>query len=357
VSDQKKSSWLKLIEKCTDCKACEDVCSIFQAIKKYPPYDKLRAVQQLLQSLESGKPENWEAVFLCTKCEACDECCPEDIPITHLIDLGRCFCVEKWGIQYPRQSVITENIRKHGNPFGHQEGRTAWLGELPHSSDTLVHIGCMMSYPLSSMGKSIINILKKLKIDFTISPNERCCGYFVFNSGNHKVAQEIISQNMKVFKQYKQIITLCCGCYTFIKEHYPLKIPITHVIEVIFEKVQNLKINEGYQGERIIFQDSCHIARPHGITDPPRTLIKKMGFELFEFDLPTCCGADGGMRIINPEVAQKAGKLRLLEAKEKSAHLTTLCPFCIAHFRDVADKQNIEIKITSLFKLLEASLP
>ncbi len=357
MSGEDMSAWIEQIEKCTDCNACEAVCSIFQAIKMHPPHEKLRIIKKLIQSPNDEKPDEWEAVFLCTKCEACDECCPERIPITQLIDVGRNICVEKWGVQYPRQNVITENISNFGNPFGNQESRTGWIKDPPTSSDTLLHLGCMMSYPLRSMGKSVINILKKLNVDFTISPDELCCGYFIFNTGNHKAAEEIIKQNMKAFAQYKQIITLCCGCYTFIKEHYPLKTPIKHVIDVIFEKVGDLNIERQYDGKKVIFQDSCHIARPHGITNPPREIIRKMGLELVEFDLPLCCGADGGMRIINPEVAAEVGKMRLREAKAKKSGLTTLCPFCIAHFKDVSEKSSIDVEITSFFELLEKLLP
>jgi Fe-S oxidoreductase len=322
---------------------------------KYAPYEKLQAVRDIVQAKE--KPKNWEAVFLCTKCEACDELCPENIPVTKFIDLGRNYCVQKWGLQYSRQTNIIEKINKFGNPFGNQESRLAWLEEeVSERSDTLLHIGCMISYPLSSMGKSIIRILKKLKIDFTISPEERCCGYFVYNTGNHEEAQALISQNSEIFKQYSQIITACAGCYTFLKAHYSLNTPIKHVIEVIFEKLGTIKLGTPFSGKKAIFQDSCHIARPHGITEEPRMILKRIGLELIEFNSALCCGANGGMRNINPDIALEVGRMRLLEAKEKSDLLVTLCPFCIAHFRDAAQKFNIPIQINSLFEMLDQSL-
>jgi len=343
------------LEKCNNCKVCQDKCSIFRVLGKYAPYEKLKAVRDIVQAKE--KPENWEAVFLCTKCEACDESCPESIPITKIIDLGRNYCVQKWGIQYSRQTSIIENISKFANPFGNQESRLTWLKEeIPERSDTLLHLGCMISYPLSSMGKSIVRILKKLKIDFTISPEERCCGYFVYNTGNHKEAQALISQNSKTFDQYEQIITACAGCYTFFKEHYSLNRPVKHVIEVVFENLGKLKLGKPFVGEKSIFQDSCHIARPHGITEAPRSILKRTELELIEFDSALCCGADGGMRIINLNIALEVGKMRLLEAKEKSDLLITLCPFCIAHFRDASQKFNIAIQISDLFEILEQAI-
>ena len=100
------------IKRCTFCKECEKDCSIFLVTGKFAPYEKLQSVFDILKS--NTKPLNWEAVFLCTKCEACDVSCPEGIPVTEIIDLGRSICVEKWGIQYPRQKSVAESIFKFG---------------------------------------------------------------------------------------------------------------------------------------------------------------------------------------------------------------------------------------------------
>jgi len=347
---------LSEIRKCKLCRSCEDVCSIFLTLKKYAPHEKLETVKNLAASSE--KPLNWESVFFCTKCEACDVKCPEEIPITMIIDLGRRLCVDKWGLQYTRQKDIIANIFKFGNPFGNAESRTEWLNaSISNDSNTLLHLGCMISYPLNKMGQSIIKILKKLNIDFTISPNERCCGYFCYNTGNHQAAQQIIDQNVEEFDQYEHIITTCAGCYTFLKDYYPLKSQLKHVIEVIFEKVEELGFIEKLKEKTAVFQDSCHISRLHKIIEPPRKLLEAMKFQIYEFDKALCCGADGGMRIINKELALEVGKGRLLEAKEKSNLLLTLCPFCIHNFREAAETYAIDIQIASIFEILEDLIP
>ncbi|MHA1384532.1 MAG: (Fe-S)-binding protein [Candidatus Helarchaeota archaeon] len=346
------------IDKCTKCRECEEVCSIFLYMGKNGPYEKLEVAKEIFRN--SKKPDKWDAVYLCTKCEACDAICPEKIPITKIIDEARKTCVEKWGIQFPRQKIITDNILKTGNPFGKTESRTKWLEEeIPKNSQNLLHLGCMLSFPNSKMGKNIINVLKKLDIDFTISPNEFCCGYFVYNTGNHKVAKEIIQQNKKEFERYKRIFVACAGCYTFLKEHYHLKSELKHVIEIINEKLQEKSIQLKKSGN-VVFHDSCHLSRPHGIVEPPREVLTKIGFSLKEFDLSKgeglCCGADGGMRIINIEFALEMGKKRVEQAIEKSKTLITLCPFCIHNFRESAEKFGVNIEIKDLFEELNKVL-
>lgn len=356
MSNKSLNDLLSELEKCKLCRSCEDICSIFLTLKKYAPHEKLATVKDIIENLE--KPNSWESVFFCTKCEACDVECPEEIPITRIIDLGRSLCVDKWGLQYPRQEELIANIFKFGNPFGKEESRTKWLNDpVSHNSSTLLYLGCMISYPMQAMGRSIVKILNKLKIDFTISPNERCCGYFIYNTGNHQAAQKLIDQNSEEFDQYEHIIAACAGCYTFLKDYYPLKSQLRHVIEVIFERVEELGLTEKMKEKTAVFQDSCHISRLHRITEPPRKLLEAMKFKVYEFDKALCCGADGGMRIINKDLALEVGKDRLLEAKEKSNLLLTLCPFCIHNFREAAETYDIDIQIASIFEILDDLIP
>jgi Fe-S oxidoreductase len=347
------------LKKCSKCKKCEEVCSIFLFTNKFTPYEKLEVVKEIFQN--SLKPDNWETVFLCTKCEACDYICPEKIPLTRIVDEGRKTCVEKWGIQYSRQQVITQNILNTGNPFANKESRTAWLEEdIPKKSKNLLHLGCMISYSNPQMGKSIVSVLKKLGVEFKISPEEFCCGYFVYNTGNHEVANQIIEKNINEFKKFKQIITACAGCYTFLKEHYDLTTQLKHVIEIISEKIQNKSINSSIKRKIAIFLDSCHLTRPHGIIESPRVILEEMGYKLKEFDLTKekglCCGADGGMRIINKTFALEMGKKRLEKAIEKSDIIFTLCPFCIHNLKEAAQTFDINIQIKDIFEELNKLL-
>ncbi|NHI90880.1 MAG: (Fe-S)-binding protein [Candidatus Lokiarchaeota archaeon] len=342
--------------KCVDCKTCEEVCTIFQVMGKYSPWEKVQVAKEILNN--HLKPENWETVFFCNKCEACAEFCPEHLDLSKIIDESRRLIVQKWGIQYPRQEMVIKNIFNTGNPFGREERRFNWITNYPKESKILLHLGCMMTFNLRNMGKSLINVLNKLKIDYTISDDEFCCGYFIYNTGDHDSAQKIIEKNKSYFSKYNKIITACAGCYTFIKQNYGLEIPIKHVIEVIDEKLNSEDIDiSKLKDKEIIFHDSCHLTRPHGIIKPPREVLKRLGFKLKEFERNEnkgiCCGADGGMRIINPEFSKEIGKFRLQDAKNKAEILLTLCPFCMQNFQDCNESYGIDITIGNIFKELE----
>ncbi|MHA1143897.1 MAG: (Fe-S)-binding protein [Candidatus Helarchaeota archaeon] len=350
----------KSFNSCTECRACEKTCSIFQALKNYSPLDKLKAAKRIFESDE--KPSNWEEVFLCTKCEACQEVCPEGVPIIDIIDKARGTCVEKWGIQYPRQESLIKNILDHGNPFGIKSSRTAWLEErLPKSSKTLFHVGCMISYYFSSVGSSLVKLLKKLNVDFTIAEDEFCCGFFVFNTGDHETAKKIIEKNNLKFEKYDKIITACTGCYYFLKQKYPIKDKVVHVSEVIWEHLKDKSLKEhALSGSDVTYHDSCHVVRPFGLIETPRKILKKMQYNIVE---PTyskgetmCCGADGGMRIINPSLALEIAAWRLDEINSIANVVFTACPFCIHHFREVVNKKTMPLEVKDLYIELEKLL-
>ena len=103
----------------------------------------------------------------------------------------------------------------------------------------------------------------------------------------------------------------------------------------------------------MVFHDSCHLTRPHNVIDPPRRVLHLIGGNYKEFSHfgkdGLCCGADGGLRIVNPELAIKIGLDRVNEAKNIGSDIIIkLYPFCIFNFR-VAAKEVERIEVKSLY--------
>jgi len=236
---------------------------------------------------------------------------------------------------------------------------------------TLLHLGCMLNYRIPQMAFDLIEILDKLQIDFILDPAEMCCGYYVWNCGDHQSASKVIEKHSKRLEKYDKIICACAGCYTFFRSHYPSELKFVHAIEVISEKIHSFleiqsdrilkQVKESNRLKRGVFHDSCHLTRPWGITEPPRSILNSLGYEHVQ-DFPRakesnlCCGADGGMRFINKKLAIKIGKNRVKEASEISDSLLTLCPFCIFNFNDAKGDDFHSFNIDSLYREIRESL-
>jgi Fe-S oxidoreductase len=358
------------LESCVECHNCEECCSIYYYTGKYSVLEKLDVLEQL-QENQQINVEQINTIFFCTKCEACQEACPQDIPLMELFDWGRTQIFSKYGARNTKQARLIQNILGSGNPFGSEESRLEGISEdliegkvldKPDSTETttLLHLGCMLGYRLHTMRDDIIEILNILNINYKILGNEQCCGYFIFNTGDHDSATVAIERNADLFEQFDRIICACAGCFIFFKENYPHPEKFVHIIEVIDKNLESLH-QEGIlkmkktedQSKTISFHDSCHLTRPFGITEPPRRILNLLGYSLNEFEYSKkkglCCGADGGMRITNPDLAVKIGKERVREALDMGSNsLMTLCPFCIFNFRE-ASKDLHKLKIQSLY--------
>lgn len=373
--NQKKVA--KALEDCMECHNCEDYCSIYFYTEENSVLEKLKVLELLLKN-EPLTQEQINTIFYCTKCEACQEACPEDLPLMDLFDWGRAQIFSKYGPRNPKQARLIQNIIESGNPFNNKESRLKGLSEntlqnkvLKETDEvktnTLLHLGCMLGYRLHSMRDDIIEILNLLDVNYTLTPEEQCCGYFIFNTGDHDSANLTIKRNISLFEKFDRIICACAGCFIFFKENYPHPEKFVHVIEVIDDKLERMRedaklpeINKETVENRISFHDSCHLTRPFGITEPPRRILKLLGYSLNEFEYSKkqglCCGADGGMRITNPELAVFLGRERVNDAiKMGSNRLMTLCPFCIFNFKEASNELQ-EFAIQSLYSKIRTYL-
>jgi fumarate reductase (CoM/CoB) subunit B len=363
---------------CIECRKCEENCSIFIATGKYSPVEKLKIIDELRNDIEIDA-KKIQAIFNCTKCEACQNNCPQEIPLIELYDWARHKIKTSHGLRNKKQLYLIQNIVNSGNPFGSEESRLKGAPlELvenkidkqlnPSKPKILLHLGCMLGYRLNSMRDDVLKIFNLLDINYNLLGDESCCGYFVWNTGDHETAEKIIKKNSEDFKNYDKIICACAGCYTFFKEHYPEKDKFYHSIEMIDDTM--IKLNkEGRLRSKIvnktpdrlkIFHDSCHLTRPHYIVDPPRRILNLMGIEFHDYSHSgvegLCCGADGGLRIINPELAVKIGRDRVKEAEDmNSDKIITLCPFCIFNFQD-ATSEETTVGVESLYHYIRTYL-
>ena len=330
---------------------------------------------KIIDDLHNDKKINTEqlqAIFNYTKSEACQNNCPQEIPLIKLYDWARHKIQTNHRLRNDKQYYLIQNIVNTDNPFGHEKSRLegVFLELLkakidnefePLKTKILLHIGCMLGYRLNSMRDDKIKIFNLLDIDYALLKDENCCGYFIWNTGDHKTAKELIDKNSQDFDKFDKVICACTGCYTFFKEYYPDSEKFYHSIEIIEEPLIRAE-NEGRLhsnqlvetiSKSMIFHDSCPLTRPHNIIIPPRRLLHLIGCTFKEYPHygknGLCCGADGGLRIVNPELAVKIGLDRVKEAKDMGSDIIiTLCPFCIFNFRDATLEED-KIEVHSLY--------
>jgi Fe-S oxidoreductase len=233
------------------------------------------------------------------------------------------------------------------------------------TGNILYYPGCLTKFVAKNLKEKYEKILRKLSIDFIeLAELEKCCGSPALKAGYAEDFKKLAEENLKIFKEHsiKKIITNCPACAMTFKIEYPKvlgkkwDIEVKHISEIINAKFkrQNAKSNFKVKNEKIAYHDPCHLGRGMGIYEEPREIIKKLGYEISEMELSKnesfCCGAGGGVKSNEPELANKIGKDRIEQAKKTGASaLCTNCPLCYLHLKENAK----DITVKELIELFE----
>jgi heterodisulfide reductase subunit D len=294
---------------------------------------------------------NW--AYTCTECGSCAETCLAieggiDTPL--LMDAFRQDLVN-CGHKLGKHQNVLKSVLEKQNPYNEPRHlRHEFLnGEVNYSdADYILYLGCTSSYRQRNIALAAIDLLNELEVDFTIMKDEPCCGSIIKRYGYKKEFEELAKENLQLIKErgIKKIIFPCAGCYRTYKVDYEEfnadnSLEFYHLTEFLEEYLKENQ--EGFKlqsHKKIAYHDPCHLGRHSGVYEAPRVLLKQIQNATFiELDAlrnySHCCGAGGGIKSSNPDLAVEVGKNRNLEAIEKSIDiLVSACPFCEKNLND-----------------------
>jgi Fe-S oxidoreductase len=227
----------------------------------------------------------------------------------------------------------------------------------------LYYPGCLTKFVAKDLKEKYEKILRKIGIDFIeLSELEKCCGSPALKAGYLEDFKKAAEENLKIFKEHsiKKIITNCPACAMTFKIEYPKvlgekwDIEVLHISQVLDQAIKEGKIKQKEDKGKITFHDPCHLGRGLEIFEEPREVIESQGYEILEMELSKnesfCCGAGGGVKSNEPELANKIGEERIEQAKKTGAKiLCTNCPLCYLHLKENAK----EIEVKELIELFE----
>ncbi|MHA1696099.1 MAG: (Fe-S)-binding protein [Candidatus Helarchaeota archaeon] len=376
---EKVKEWVSWCPKCNSCKYLykdyAESCPAGEHFKfeTYWSSGKVWLAYGLLNGILKWNENIIKIIYACPLCGACSVQCQQDVS-DHLIEIFEALreeAVSRGFGPYSNQKAFYDSIIANNNPYKEpHSNRLNWLDqkELKTTAEVLYFVGCTSSYREKELAKSTFELLKKLNVDFTISPDEHCCGSPALRTGQVNVIPELIKKNMDIFKKSgaKTIVTSCAGCYRTLKIDYPkilgkeLPFEILHISEFIFKlmKEGKLKIDKE-KPIKITYHDPCHLGRHAGVFDEPREILKNIPeLELIEMrrirENSWCCGAGGGVKSGFKDWAVEIAIDRLKEAEQTGAEdLITSCPFCLRNFKDAAKSMGSNLKIFGIVELLK----
>lgn len=355
-------------------------------VEKFTPS---KIIQLILEGFED-KVLDSKVLWDCITCNQCLKNCPENINFADIVRNARYLMRHR--DQSPDEYIAHKGIyttisELMSRPYINPDRSMDWIPKGCKVSDkgnVMYYVGCLPFFDfefedMTSIAKSTLKIICGIEQEpIVVLKEEICCGHDVYwGQGKIKTFIKLGERNIEKFEQagISKIVTACAECYRTFKvdyahifEKFESKFKVQHVIEYIYEKwkegkIEFIKPKKSKENIPFTYHDPCRLSRflpkENNITEITREIFKeleKLGYEFNEMkhnkENALCCGVSSWNGC--NEKSKALRYKRMLEAKEtESQVLVTSCPKCNLHLsclqNDFEDIASIEIQDFSEF--------
>ncbi|MFS4580156.1 (Fe-S)-binding protein [Phaeobacter sp. C3_T13_0] len=344
-----------------------------------------------------------DTVYACSACGGCGTGCSANLsdlvePMETIYELrARIF---KDGKLPAALSALLDNLKSTGNPQGSTQDRGVWatgLSAEPSTGDMILVVG-EAAFEQSQWPQltSLVGLLDAAKADYAIlGANEVDCGGLAYELGDVAQAKALATDLVGRIKASgaRRVLTQSDAVFMALRNYAPrlgvdlAGIEVIHASEWMAENAKP----KAKSTETVTYHDTCKLGRlsePYvpwngehetvmgsiwvreqrdvkhrfgndGVYDAPRKVVEATGAKIVEMprlrETSYCCGLNAGAKDFNPDFAASAAKDRLTEALSTGAKtMVTSCADCACHLQDVADKEGMDIKVSSLLEFTQA---
>jgi glycolate oxidase iron-sulfur subunit len=231
--------------------------------------------------------------------------------------------------------------------------------------------GCMQQVCFSELNRATLRVLQKNGCEVVVPAGQVCCGALHVHAGVRDTARRLAQTNLDAFlgeSGLDAILTNTAGCGSTLKEYDQLFLndpAACAKAELFRSKVQDvteflaalgLRPPSKAAPIRVTYQDSCHLVHGQRIKTAPRQLLAGIpGLELVEMKLADqCCGSAGIYNLTQPEVARALLKEKMQHARATGAPvIATANPGCILQLRAGAAQHNTGQEVLHVIELLD----
>src|SRR6202166_3669720 len=233
--------------------------------------------------------------------------------------------------------------------------------------------GCIAQVSFSALHDATIRVLTANGCEVVVPAGQSCCGALAGRAGVRDAARSLARTNLNVFlrQDFDAIITNAAGCGSTLKEYEHFFAAGTeeqdnaHAFRNKMRDVTEFLADLGLSADlatlpmRVTYQDSCHLLHGQKIREAPRKLLRAIpGLELVEMAMADyCCGSAGSYNVTETETS-----LALLAEKMKHARATnapvivTANPGCLLQMRAGAEIHSTGQEVVHVMELLDRAL-
>ncbi len=412
---------------CVKCGKCIPVCTIHQV--NPDEVTSPRGFIELLGEYQKGNLDLdknakniFESCFLCTNCV---DVCPNSLATDMVIEEVRADIADKFGISWfkraffflLRHRIIMDLTMKMGYMFKTcalskdvndrgerarfalpliKKGRllpsmakksflNSYPAEIKANNPTqkvAIFIGCLANYNYTTIGDSLVEILKYLHIDTIIPKKQLCCGAPAYFTGDTASVEYLIRKNVDYFETFidsvDSIVIPEATCSAMIKHDWIVfcenhahselvprikkMLPKIHMATQWLHDNTELKTILATKGKKIddlvTYHDPCHARKVQGIYQEPRNLLAA-NYPLVEMSDPNRCCGFGGVTMQTEKfyLAELAGKPKAAMINEtKAKYVSAECSACRVQLSEAMNDAGVETIFKNPLELIADAL-
>lgn len=236
--------------------------------------------------------------------------------------------------------------------------------------------GCVQRVFFSDVNAATARVLSANGCEVVIPREQGCCSALPAHQGQEAQAQTLARQMIDVFEQAEvdYLVINAAGCGHTLKEYH-------HILQddpayrerakAFVDKVKDVneflamvgitaELHPLTEGDLpLVYQDACHLIHGQKISLQPRQLLRKIpGVTLREpIDAALCCGSAGVYNMLQPEVAEELGQMKVTNlVNTGAAMIASPNPGCSLQIQNHLARQGKQMPLMHPIELLDLSI-
>ncbi len=366
----------EILRRCVHCGMCTATCPTFVTLgdELDSPRGRIYLIKDMLENGRDAGVEEALHIDRCLSCLSCMTTCPSGVDYMHLVDHARAH-VEKtfnrpladrlmraalaWvlphparlraalrlarpvrglGFLLPGSGMLTKRLRGMLRLAPRGLARAAVVGRVypamgARRARVALLAGCAQQVLAPSINAASVALLNRLRVEVVIPPEAGCCGALVHHMGRDAAAREAARANVAAWVAeldgagLDAVLVNTSGCGTVVKDYgfllrheagaadaARISALTQDISEFLLKIYQPARVAPGL---RVAYHAACSLQHGQQVTAPPKTLLRKAGFEVMEpKDAHLCCGSAGTYNIMQPEISAGLRRRKLETLRE-----------------------------------------
>lgn len=363
----------EILRSCVHCGFCTATCPTYAVLgdELDSPRGRIYLIKDMLENDRPADAKIVKHLDRCLSCLACMTTCPSGVHYMHLIDHARVH-VEKtykrpvmdrllrWSLAkilpYPGRFRVALMGAKIAKPLRHlmPDPRLKAMLEMaparipaPSRNDeaqvfpakgarkmrVALMTGCAQKALDTDINDATIRLLTRLGCEVVVAKGAGCCGALTHHMGKEADSHGVAAKNIRAWMREIEgdgldaIVINTSGCGTTVKDYGHMfrsseladeAAQVAALAKDVSEVLMLLDLPEGQQDLKVAYHAACSLQHGQQIKTHPKTLLKRVGFEVVEpQDSHLCCGSAGTYNLLQPELSKnlKERKIKTLSAK------------------------------------------